>query len=111
MFWDQGLGQCIGCLSAQTTTKLLHVLCLHTRVRIRGFVRYSGGALRPVSNPVIRLPCWHGLMGIPGCIGDNVSPCLLQAMCWGVQTLASRAVGMLVTRLIATIASRWLPVI
>ena len=65
LFWDQGLGQRIGCLSVQTSTQLLYVLCLRTHVRFQGFVHCSGGALRPVSNPVFRLPCWYVLMGIP----------------------------------------------
>jgi len=61
MFWVQGFGRRNRCLSVQLSTQLLHVLCLRTYVRFRGFVHYSG-ALRPAPNPVIRLPCWHILI-------------------------------------------------
>ena len=75
MIWVQGLAKRSRCLSVQTSIQLLHVLCLRTNVRFRGFVHYSGGTLRPVPNPVIRLPCWYVLMGVPSCIGENVSSC------------------------------------
>ena len=54
--------------------------------------------------------CWHFIMGIPGCVWNNICPCWPLSEWWRSQTLSPGTVDYFMSRFIAPIAGRWLRV-
>ena len=110
LFWDQVLMCCSRWLSVDLISLFLCALCMCVFVWVWEFVLYSGLTLQPALCFDFRLFRYHCLMGIADCIGYNISPWWPLSVWWGGQSLLPWAIDFLMSRFIAPIAGRWLPV-